>query len=106
MIDSIGMTRKEFLIDCNLSHSAISTGLKRKDCPTAEIAYKCARVLDTTVKYLLTGQDPQGLAPDERELVDSYRRLDDRDRAEVVGIIALKLERYGQRGASRLEVAG
>ncbi|MDR1324897.1 MAG: helix-turn-helix domain containing protein [Treponema sp.] len=92
----MSITRKKFLIDCGLSHSAISTGLKRKDCPTAEVAYKCARVLDTTVEYLLTGQDPQGLAPDERNVLNSYRRLDDRDRQEVVGIIAVKLSRYEQ----------
>jgi hypothetical protein len=38
-----------------------------------------------------------GLTPDERDLLDSYRRLDDRDRQDVVGLIAVKLERYGQR---------
>jgi hypothetical protein len=74
--------------------------------PSVESAYAIARVLDTTVEYLLTGQDPQGLAPDERELVDSYRRLDDRDRQDVVAIIAVKLERYPQKGASRLGAAG
>jgi hypothetical protein len=95
-IGSIGMVRKEFLSNCGLSHSAISTGLKRKDCPSAEIAYRCAQTLGTTVECLITGKDPQGLAHDERELVNNYRRLDDGDRREVLGIIALKLERYPQ----------
>jgi transcriptional regulator with XRE-family HTH domain len=108
VIVSMGMERKEFLADCGLSHSAISTGLKRKDCPSAEIAYRCAQTLGTTVECLVTGNDPQGLAPDERNLLDNFRRLDDRDRQDVVGIIAVKLERYPQKGAlsSRLGAAG
>jgi hypothetical protein len=64
--------------------------------PSVESAYAIARVLDTTVEYLLTGQDPQGLAPEERDLLTSYRRLNDRDRQEVVAIIALKLSHYEQ----------
>ncbi|MDR1325603.1 MAG: helix-turn-helix domain-containing protein [Treponema sp.] len=84
-----------------VKRTAINNGIGRSaegkmSSPSVESAYAIACVLDTTVEYLLTGQDPQGLAPDERDVLNSYRRLDDRDRQDVVGIITLKLSRYEQ----------
>jgi hypothetical protein len=57
-------------------------------------------VLGVTVEFLVTGADEAGTTFAERELLNNYRRLDDDDRREIVGIIALKLERYQQKGAS------
>ena len=68
----------------------------RNSIPAGDVLLGIADYLGVSIRWLLTGEDEAGLAPEERSLLDSYRRLDDRDRAEVVGIIALKLERYGQ----------
>jgi hypothetical protein len=59
-------------------------------------------VFCSSVEYLLTGQDPQGLASDERDLVSSYRRLDERDRQEILAIIAVKLNLYDGQGEKAL----
>ena len=67
---------------------------------------RVADYLGVSMCWLLTGEDGAGLTPDERNLLDSYKQLDDRDRGDVVGIIAVKLERYPQRGVSRLEATG
>jgi transcriptional regulator with XRE-family HTH domain len=81
---------------------------RRGTIPAADTLYKVATFLNVSLVWLLTGKDEAGLAPDEHDLLDNFRLLDDRDRQDVVGIIAVKLERYPQKGAlsSRLEAAG
>jgi transcriptional regulator with XRE-family HTH domain len=64
--------------------------------PSVEVMMRVADYLGVSMCWLLTGEDEDGLASDERDLVASYRRLDDRDRQDVVGLIMLKLERYEQ----------
>jgi transcriptional regulator with XRE-family HTH domain len=91
-----------------ISITAMTDWSRRGTIPAADTLYKVATFLKVSLVWLLTGEDEAGLARDERDLLDSYRRLDADDRREVVGIIALKLERYPQRGAepSRLATAG
>jgi hypothetical protein len=100
----LGKERKAVIAECGLNHGAFTQGLIQHGSPAVDTACRIAQSLGTTVEYLVTGHDPQGLAPDERELVGNYRRLDDRDRQDVVGIIAVKLERYSQAG--RMASAG
>ena len=98
---ALGKSQTWLAEQSGVKRTAINNGIGRSaegkmSIPSVESAYAIARVLGTTIEHLLTGQDPQGLTPDERELVDSYRRLDDRDRQDILGNIALKLGRYGQ----------
>ena len=108
---ALGKSQTWLAEQSGVKRTAINNGIGRSaegkmSIPSVESAYAIARTLGTTVEHLLTGQDPQGLAPDERELVNSWRRLDARDREDVVGLIALKLSRYPQKGVSKLEAAG
>jgi hypothetical protein len=57
---------------------------------------RAADYLGVSLLWLLTGEDETGLAPNERDVLNRYRRLDDRDRQEVADIITLKLSRYEQ----------
>jgi transcriptional regulator with XRE-family HTH domain len=68
----------------------------RNSIPAGDVLLGIADYLGVSMRWLLTGEDDMGLATDERNLLDSYRRLDDRDRQDVVGIIAVKLDRYEQ----------
>ncbi|MDR0635818.1 MAG: helix-turn-helix domain-containing protein [Treponema sp.] len=95
---ALGFGRKVLAIDLGIPKTTISSWSIKSIVPRADDLYRVAQFLKVPVVWLLTGEDETGLTPEERELVDCYRRLDDRDRAEVVGIIALKLERYGQGG--------
>ena len=102
--DSTGL--KALIVDLGYKTSTVYSWGENDSVPKAIDLLKIADYLGVSIRWLLTGEDEVGLAPEERELVDCYRRLDDRDRTEVFGIIALKLERYPQEGVSRLEVAG
>jgi transcriptional regulator with XRE-family HTH domain len=64
--------------------------------PKAVDLLKIADYLGVSMRWLLTGEDEVGLAPEERNLLTSYRRLEGRDKKVVVGIIVLKLSHYEQ----------
>ena len=93
-------------IDLGIPKTTISSWSIKSIVPRADDLYRVAQFLKVPVVWLLTGEDELGLAPDERELVDSYRKLDARDREELVAIIAVKLSRYPQKEVSRLGAAG
>jgi transcriptional regulator with XRE-family HTH domain len=80
----------------------------RNAIPAGDVLLGIADYLGVSIRWLLTGEDEAGLALDERELVDNYRRLDDRDRQDVTDNIATKLKRYPQKGVdvSRLGAVG
>jgi transcriptional regulator with XRE-family HTH domain len=66
----------------------------RNSIPAGDVLLGIADYLGVPLRWLLTGEDEVGLTPDELGLLNNYRRLDDRDRQEVVGLIALKLSHY------------
>ena len=52
--------------------------VERKTIPQADDAVKIADLLGVSVRYLVTGQDDEGISPRERELLDVCRLLPDR----------------------------
>jgi transcriptional regulator with XRE-family HTH domain len=102
--DSTGL--KALIVDLGYKTSTVYSWGENDSVPKAVDLLKIADYLGVSMRWLLTGEDEAGLAPEERDLLTSYRWLDDRDREDVVGLIALKLERYPQRGALELGAAG
>ncbi|MDR1325366.1 MAG: helix-turn-helix domain containing protein [Treponema sp.] len=92
--DSTGL--KALIVDLGYKTSTVYSWSENDSVPKSVDLLKIADYLGVSMRWLLTGEDESGLAPDERGLLDSYRRLDDRDRQDVVGIIAVKLSRYEQ----------
>ena len=58
--------------------STVHSWIKRKCPPQADDALKIADLLGVSVRYLVTGEDEEGLTPRERELLDVCRLLPDR----------------------------
>lgn len=52
--------------------------------PGAEQVYKIAVCLNTTVEWLLTGKEAADLTPEEQQLVDCYRRADERGKRTIL----------------------
>jgi transcriptional regulator with XRE-family HTH domain len=74
----------------------------RNSIPAGDVLLGIADYLGVSMRWLLTGEDDSGLASDERDLVSSYRRLDERDRQEIIAIIAVKLNLYDEQGEKAL----
>ena len=58
---------------------------------------KIATALGTTVEYLVTGKDKDGLSHEEQGLINNFRLLDIRDREDVIDNVHSKLERKIER---------
>lgn len=71
-------------------------GWYKGQMPSAETLYKVAKYFNVTVEWLLTGNNPDGreipqFTPDEMELIQIFRHLDERDKTTVL-MLAKNLE--------------
>lgn len=55
--DCKGIPRKELAYKAKFSLNSISTGIARNSIPSADVAYRIAKVLGVSVEYLLTEKD-------------------------------------------------
>jgi transcriptional regulator with XRE-family HTH domain len=60
--------------------------------PRADTAIKIADYFKVSVKWLVTGQNDPAFTREERSLLELFRQLDDRDRADIIGNAQMKLE--------------
>lgn len=83
--------------ECGFSNVTLSDWKNKNQMPKADKLVKIARFLDTTVEYLVTGEDAPAAAPAYRitafefQIIIAYRRLSE-DAQDVV-LSSLKLER-------------
>lgn len=90
-----GITGSELCTILNINKSAM-VHWKRGAYPTLPTAVKMAEYFDVSVEYLMTGKDIEGLSADERDMLNLYRSLDDRDR-DVIKIVMFNLiQRYSR----------
>lgn len=57
---------------------------KNGQVPNASILYELSNILGTTMEYLIAGKDAADLTPEEQQLVDLYRRADDRGKRSIM----------------------
>lgn len=70
------------------------TDWKRRDSiPSADIVVQIADFLNVSTDWLITGQEKkeEKLSADERNMLEAYRLLDEKDRQELKAIAELKL---------------
>lgn len=54
------LTRKELAHLAGFSLTSLSTGIARNSIPSADVAYRIAKVLDVSIEYLLMGGNESG----------------------------------------------
>jgi transcriptional regulator with XRE-family HTH domain len=84
--------RKELVSSVGANRGALTNWDKRGTVPAADIALKIADYLGVSVRWLITGEDEQGLTLEERNLLVKYRSLDQRGRYEVNALLDAKLK--------------
>jgi transcriptional regulator with XRE-family HTH domain len=99
---------KDRIKDCDLTQEWIARKLKipigtfknwllRKTYPDAREAVEIAKLLDTTVEYLVSGSDRTGYSEDERRIIDGYRQLSKYDQAHIAAIIGAWIKKFKER---------
>ena len=58
--------------------------MTRRTYPTIKEGIEIAKLLDTSAEYLVTGDSPEGLSPDEQKLIRSYRKLSKADQENIM----------------------
>jgi transcriptional regulator with XRE-family HTH domain len=88
-----GQTRKALVsMGVVKSVTSFTDWLQRDTVPRADVALAIADYLGVSVRWLITGEDDQGLTLEERNLLVKYNSLDDRGRYEVNALLDAKLK--------------
>ena len=88
---------KEYTLYCGIPSSTISNWKTRNSSPKISDIVKIAQYKNVSIEWLITGHDPEGLTEEDRNLLNMYHLLDERDKEDVLGIIEGKLERSTSR---------
>lgn len=97
---------KEYVLYCNIPSSTISNWKTRNSSPKVSDIVKIAEYKNVSIEWLITGKDPEGIPKTDRELLNMYHLLDERDKEDVRGIIEGKLERSTSRQGEGTEKSG
>lgn len=72
------ISKGKFYEDLGLANNSSTNWNKRGTIPSADVVLKIADYLGVSVRYLVTGEDEEGLSPREKELLDVCRILPNR----------------------------
>ncbi|UTC77588.1 helix-turn-helix transcriptional regulator [Treponema sp. OMZ 799] len=109
LIKEKNLLQKEFAVKAGIKKRALDMYLgSRNSLPNVDLGVKIAKALDTTVEYLVTGED-SSLGLENPKLNKKYTRfinkleiLDDVDQAIVENLIDSLIDKK-QSGASEME---
>lgn len=82
------MSRKELAEKASFAVSGISLGLSHNSIPNADVAVRISQVLETSVEYLVTGEERQTLSKENSELIhrinSNLKKLDKYDLTSIL----------------------
>ena len=107
MLDSKGLYVKELAAMIGIKKGSIDNYFNRNSIPNADIAVKIAKALDTSVEYLMTGNDSIGgvkFTAENIRLLKLINSLEDIDRKVVEDLIQSFIDRK-QSGLSAMETS-
>ena len=87
LLEKKGKTKKELAEYLGISYNTVRIWKNKQPIPSAEHLVAISEFLGVSVKYLLTGEAEEYqecLAPDEKELISNYLKLNELRRAEVL----------------------
>lgn len=89
------MQIKDLSAQTGISKNTIDNYLSgQKSLPNAENAIKIAKVLNTSVEFLVTGKKSADAPSRYKKLYDAIERLDDKDFSAVVFLVTTMLHHY------------
>jgi transcriptional regulator with XRE-family HTH domain len=86
-------TFRKLADEIGVGESTVSMWRTNGTIPRADDAVKIAKFLETTVEYLITGEYEGGLTQEQREMIQQYYVLDEREKQIVQDLINSMYER-------------
>lgn len=94
LLDKQGRTAKELGDFIKVNPSSISGWKNEGSFPSSKYIIGISQFFNVSIEYLFTGQESTGLLEkDQKELVDTYNRLDRRGQHRVHTVIYEELDR-------------
>lgn len=88
LIDSNNVKQKDFALAIGTKEQTVSAWRKRGSNPSVDLIVPISRFFDISVEYILTGENATKSAPhltkDEKELLENYRLLDDKQKKAII----------------------
>ena len=86
-----------------INESTVSTWRKNRTIPRADDLVKIAKLLGTSVEYLVTGEYEGGITEEQRNLIKKFEILDERDKTTVKGLIDFMIGKAGREYFERMK---
>jgi len=97
-IEFSGLLDKEVAAKADISKRAIDSYVGSQGCiPSADVAVRLAKVLNTTVEYLVTGKNPELTKNPDTKIQEIYAKLkhfSDKDLSIVQNVVEGLEEKY------------
>jgi transcriptional regulator with XRE-family HTH domain len=78
-------TTQEWIADkISVPYGTFRKWMTRKTYPNIKEGIEIAKLLETSVEYLVTGIEPEGLDDIEKKLVSAYRKLSSGDQENIL----------------------
>ncbi len=95
-----GYTNKELTEKLSLSKNAIGNYINNQ-IPNAKILFNLSQTFGVTMEYLLTGVEKKSeLTQNERELLENFAQLPEREQIKFIGKIEEVAKQYECKGKS------
>lgn len=78
----------------NITKSVLSNWKNRGTNPPAEYIVPICELLGISIEYLLTGTEKNNLTENEKELLESFKFLPDREQIKLIGIVEDKAKKF------------
>lgn len=69
----------------NISKSVVSTWKKRGNNPPAEYIERICELLEVKIEYFITGKQYDNLTENEKELLENFKVLPEREQVKFIG---------------------
>ena len=77
LLEEKNISKKDFYSELNIANNSITAWGKKNQSPSADMAFKIAQYLNTTVEYLLTGSESNILAQENATLKDRLAKINE-----------------------------
>jgi transcriptional regulator with XRE-family HTH domain len=78
---------RRYAIEAGLNPSTLQRAKNGSSVPTGETLLRIAKCAGVSVDWLLTGETPEGISPEETELVEAWRHLPEDKKGTVRDLI-------------------
>lgn len=92
LVDDNEMTQREACLDIGLPPPTIITLKRARNFPRAEIAYDFAKLLNTTVEYMVTGNAEFNTDPELEQLIIEIAKMPNQQKKVIKNIIRAQIK--------------